>query len=186
MTRLFRVSSGISGLQAGAGGGADTMTQMQYLKAYPIATVKVIISTLIVNLNDYLQQLNMLGSMNYPLTLLAVIGPCFLLGVGLLDGQEVRGRIKIRHRIIMLLAFAITFAAIMMGLYIGDGIANPVGSSVINGIQGRYFILMLILPFLALGSDRVKQDIRHFTVKCSGIMGIMLLYAVFMLVNTCY
>ena len=183
---MFRVSSGISGLQAGAGGGADTMTQMQYLKAYPIATVKVIISTLIVNLNDYLQQLNMLGSMNYPLTLLAVIGPCFLLGVGLLDGQEVRGRIKIRHRIIMLLAFIITFAAIMMGLYIGDGIANPVGSSVINGIQGRYFILMLILPFLALGSDRVKQDIRYFTVKCSGIMGIMLLYAVFMLVNTCY
>lgn len=183
---MFRVSSGISGLQAGAGGGADTMTQMQYLKAYPIAAIKVIISTLIVNLNDYLQQLNMLGSMNYPLTLLAVIGPCFLLGVGLLDGQEVRGRIKIRHRIIMLLAFIITFAAIMMGLYIGDGIANPVGSSVINGIQGRYFILMLILPFLALGSDHVKQDIRHFTVKCSGIMGIMLLYAVFMLVNTCY
>ena len=183
---MFRVSSGISGLQAGAGGGADTMTQMQYLKAYPIAAIKVIISTLIVNLNDYLQQLNMLGSMNYPLTLLAVIGPCFLLGAGLLDGQEVRGRIKIRHRIIMLLAFIITFAAIMMGLYIGDGIANPVGASVINGIQGRYFILMLILPFLALGSDHVKQDIRHFTVKCFGIMGIMLLYAVFMLVNTCY
>ena len=86
----------------------------------------------------------------------------------------------------MLLAFIITFAAIMMGLYIGDGIANPVGSSVINGIQGRYFILMLVLPFLALGSDRVKQDIRHFTVKCFGITGIMLLYAVFMLVNTCY
>ena len=159
------------------------MTQMQYLKTYPIAAVKVIISTLIVNLNDYLQQLNILGSMNYPLTLLAVIEPCFLLGVGLLDGQEVRDRIKIKHRILILLAFVITFAAIMIGLYIGDGIANPVGSSVINGIQGRYFILMLILPFLALGSDHVKQDIRHFTVKCSGIMGIMLLY---MLVNTCY
>lgn len=183
---MFRVSSGISGLQAGAGGGADTMTQMQYLKMYPAAAVKVIISTLLVNINAYLMQLNILGSMNYPLTLFLVFGPCFLLGVGLLDGQEVRGRIKIRHRIIMLLAFIITFAAIMMGLYIGDGIANPVGSSVINGIQGRYFILMLILPFLALGSDRVKQDIRHFTVKCSGIMGIMLLYAVFMLVNTCY
>lgn len=183
---MLRVSSGISGLQAGASGGADTMTQMQYLKMYPAAAVKVIISTLLININAYLMQLNILGSMNYPLTLFLVFGPCFLLGVGLLDGQEVRGRIKIRHRIIMLLAFIITFAAIMMGLYIGDGIANPVGSSVINGIQGRYFILMLILPFLALGSDRVKQDIRHFTVKCSGFMGIMLLYAVFMLVNTCY
>ena len=96
---IFQLSSGISGLQAGAGDGADTMTQMQYLKTYPIAAVKVIISTLIVNLNDYLQQLNILGSMNYPLTLLAVIEPCFLLGVGLLDGQEVRDRIKIKHRI---------------------------------------------------------------------------------------
>lgn len=183
---MFRVSSGISGLQAGAGSGADTMTQMQYLKIHPSMAVKVILSTFLTNLNAYLMQLNILGSLNYPLTLFLVMGPCFLLGVGLLDGQEVRGRIKIRHRIIMLLAFAITFAAIMMGLYIGDGIANPVGGAVINGIQGRYFILMLILPFLALGSDRVKQDIRHFTVKCSGIMGIMLLYAVFMLVNTCY
>ncbi len=183
---MLRVSSGISDLQAGAGGGADTMTQMQYLKIHPSMTVKVILSTLLANLNAYLMQLNILGSLNYSLTLFLVMGPCFVLGVGLLDGQEVRGRIKIRHRIIMLLAFIITFAAIMMGLYIGDGIANPVGASVINGIQGRYFILMLILPFLALGSDRVKQDIRHFTVKCSGIMGIMLLYAVFMLVNTCY
>lgn len=183
---MFRVSSGISGLQAGAGSGADTMTQMQYLKIHPSMAVKVILSTFLTNLNAYLMQLNILGSLNYPLTLFLVMGPCFLLGVGLLDGQEVRGRIKIRHRIIMLLAFAITFATIMMGLYIGDGIANPVGGAVINGIQGRYFILMLILPFLALGSDRVKQDIRHFTVKCSGIMGIMLLYAVFMLVNTCY
>ena len=57
---IFQLSSGISGLQAGAGDGADTMTQMQYLKTYPIAAVKVIISTLIVNLNDYLQQLNYL------------------------------------------------------------------------------------------------------------------------------
>lgn len=183
---MFRVSSGISGLQAGASSGADTMTQMQYLKIHPSMAVKVILSTLLTNLNAYLMQLNILGSLNYPLALFLVMGPCFLLGVGLLDGQEVSGRIKIRHRIIMLLAFAITFAAIMMGLYIGDGIANPVGGAVINGIQGRYFILMLILPFLALGSDRVKQDIRHFTVKCSGIMGVMLLYAVFMLVNTCY
>ena len=183
---MLRVSSGISGLQAGAGGGADTMTQIQYLKIHPTMTLKVILSTVLTNLNTYLIHLNILGSLNYPLTLFLVIGPCFLLCVGLLDGQEVSGRIKMRHRIIMLLAFAITFAAIMLGLYIGDGIANPVGGTIINGIQGRYFILMLILPFLALGSDRVKQDIRHFTVKCSGIMGVMLLYAVFMLVNTCY
>lgn len=183
---MLRVSSGISGLQAGAGGSADTMTQMQYLKIHPTMTLKVILSTVLTNLNAYLMHLNILGSLNYPLTLFLVIGPCFILGIGLLDGQEVRGRIKMRHRIIILLAFAITFAAIMMGLYIGDGIANPVGASIINGIQGRYFILMLILPFLALGSDHVKQDIRHFTVKCSGIMGVMLLYAVFMLVNTCY
>lgn len=183
---ILRVSSGINSLQAGVGDGGDTITQMQYLKTHPSMVVKVILSTILTNLNAYLMQLNILGSLNYPLTLFLVMEPCFLLGVGLLDGQEVRGRIKVKHRIIMLLAFAITFAAILMGLYIYDGIANPVGGMVIGGIQGRYFVLMLILPFLAFGSAHVKQNISHFTVKCSGIMGVMLLYAVFMLVNNCY
>lgn len=182
---MTRVSSGISGLQAVDGTGSN-MTQMQYLMANPLAGVKVILSTLLVNTEEYLRQLNVLGSLNYPLSLLVIIAPCFLTAVGILDGQNDSGKLKIRQRILVLSTFAITAVAMMLGLYIADGYANPVGSAIIGGVQGRYFIVLLILPFIALASDKIKQNINHFTTKVFGIMGIMLLYALFVLVSTCY
>lgn len=182
---MTRVSSGISGLQAVDGTGSN-MTQMQYLMANPLAGVKVILSTLLVKTEEYLRQLNILGSLNYPLSLLVIIAPCFLTAVGILDGQNDSGKLKIRQRILILSTFAITAIAIMLGLYIADGYANPVGSAIIGGVQGRYFIVLLILPFIALVSDKIKQNINHFTTKVFGIMGIMLLYALFILMRTCY
>ena len=138
------------------------------------------------NTEEYLRQLNVLGSLNYPLSLLVIIAPCFLTAVGILDGQNDSGKLKIRQRILVLSTFAITAVAMMLGLYIADGYANPVGSAIIGGVQGRYFIVLLILPFIALASDKIKQNINHFTTKVFGIMGIMLLYALFVLVSTCY
>ena len=66
------------------------------------------------------------------------------------------------------------------------GFANPVGAAVVGGVQGRYFIILIILPFIALVSDKIKHNINHFTIKVSAIMGIMLLYALFILIKTCY
>lgn len=55
-----------------------------------------------------------------------------------------------------------------------------------RGVQGRYFIILIVLPFIALVSDKIKHNINHFTIKVSAIMGIMLLYALFILIKTCY
>ena len=68
------------------------MTQLQYLMANPLAGVKVIFSTVLVQTNEYLQQLNILGSLNYPLSMLMIIVPCFLTTVGMLDGQSMDGK----------------------------------------------------------------------------------------------
>ena len=182
---MMRVSSGISGLQA-VGGADSDVTQMQYLMLNPSAGVKVILSTILVKTVDYLSQLSILGSLNYPLSLLIIIAPCFLTGVGILDAQDMSGKLKARQRTLVLGTFVITAVAVMMGLYIADGYANPVGSAIIGGVQGRYFIILIILPFIALGSGKIKQNIRHYAGKTFGIMGVMLLYALFILMKTCY
>ena len=182
---MSRVSTGISGLQA-VGGASSDMTQLQYLMANPLAGVKVIFSTVLVQTNEYLHQLNILGSLNYPLSMLMIIAPCFLTAVGMLDGQSMDGKIKVRQRVLLIVTFIITAVAVMLGLYIADGYANPVGAAVVGGVQGRYFIILIILPFIALVSDKIKHNINHFTIKVSAIMGIMLLYALFILINTCY
>lgn len=182
---MSRVSTGISGLQA-VGGASSDMTQLQYLMANPLAGVKVIFSTVLVQTNEYLQQLNILGSLNYPLSMLMIIVPCFLTTVGMLDGQSMDGKIKVRQRVLLIVTFIITAVAVMLGLYIADGYANPVGAAVVRGVQGRYFIILIVLPFIALVSDKIKHNINHFTIKVSAIMGIMLLYALFILIKTCY
>lgn len=182
---MSRVSTGISGLQA-VGGASSDMTQLQYLMANPLAGVKVIFSTVLVQTNEYLHQLNILGSLNYPLSMLMIIAPCFLTAVGMLDGQSMDGKIKVRQRVLLIVTFIITAVAVMLGLYIADGYANPVGAAVVGGVQGRYFIILIILPFIALVSDKIKHNINHFTIKVSAIMGIMLLYALFILIKTCY
>lgn len=182
---MSRVSTGISGLQA-VGGASSDMTQLQYLMANPLAGVKVIFSTVLVQTNEYLHQLNILGSLNYPLSMLMIIAPCFLTAVGMLDGQSMDGKIKVRQRVLLIVTFIITAVAVMLGLYIADGYANPVGAAVVGGVQGRYFIILIILPFIALVSDKIKHNINHFTIKVFAIMGIMLLYALFILIKTCY
>lgn len=182
---MSRVSTGISGLQA-VGGASGDMTQLQYLMANPLVGVKVIFSTVLVQTNEYLHQLNILGSLNYPLSMLMIIAPCFLTTVGMLDGQSMDGKIKVRQRVLLIVTFIITAVAVMLGLYIADGYANPVGAAVVGGVQGRYFIILIILPFIALVSDKIKHNINHFTIKVSAIMGIMLLYALFILIKTCY
>lgn len=183
---MLSVSSGIPQMQAVSAG--EGMTQTQYLLAHPLHLPKVLAKTLVTVGYFYLESLNLLGSLNCALPLLYILGPCFLVGVALLDMDVPEsGRIfTLRNRILILAAFVITALLIFVGLYIGDGAANPVGEEIVSGVQGRYFIVLLILPFMALKSNRIQQRIENLSVKCSGIMGVMLLYAAMMVFKNYY
>lgn len=183
---ILTVASGIQGMQAVS--AADGMTQTQYLLAHPMQLPMVLAKTVVGMGYYYLESLNILGSLNCSLNLLFTLGPCFLTAVALLD-MDVPGSSRIftvRNRILMLAAFGITAVLIFVGLYIGDGVANPVGADIISGVQGRYFIVLLILPFMALKSNRIQHRIENLSVKCSGIMGVMLLYAALMVFKNYY
>lgn len=183
---ILTVSSGIQGMQAVS--AAEDMTQTQYLLAHPMYLPKVLVKTMLTMGYFYLQSLNILGSLNCGLPLLFTLGPCFLVAVALLDMDVPEsGKIfTVRNRILILAAAVITMLMIFIGLYIGDGVANPVGAGIVSGVQGRYFIVLLILPFIALKSNRIQQKIENLSLKCSGIMGVMLLYAAMMVFKNYY
>lgn len=173
--------------EAAAGGG---VTQIDYLLANPFHIVKVFVKTMVFMSAWFVESMYIFGSLNCNLGVLAYAGPCFIAAVGLLDVQEAQNgkadAFSVRNRILMFLGFAVTFVLILLGLYIADGVANPVGASMILGVQGRYFIALLPLVFMALHSSRLRNNIEHFGLKVSGIAGVMLLYASVMLQNAYY
>ena len=72
-----------------------------------------------------------------------------------------------------------------MGIYIGDGSINKVGELVAQGIQGRYFIAAIPVFFAAISQKGIQNRVKYFTEKTLGIMGIMLLYAIYSLYGHC-
>ncbi|MDE7434617.1 MAG: DUF2142 domain-containing protein [Lachnospiraceae bacterium] len=183
---VLRVAPGISNVQAVS--AASDMTQSQYLMAHPLYLPKVLAKTVVTMGWFYLQSLSVLGSLNCDLSLLFVLLPCFLTAVALLDMDVPEsGRIfTVRNRILIMAAAIVTAVLIMVGLYIGDGVANPVGADIVSGVQGRYFIVLLILPFMALKSNRIRQNVDNLSLKCSGVMGVMLLYAALIVFRNYY
>ena len=74
---------------------------------------------------------------------------------------------------------------IVMGLYIGDGRANTVGSDVVQGVQGRYFIPVIPVFLAAICPKGYRSKISHFAEKAAGAMAVMLLYSTFILYRSC-
>jgi len=164
----------------------EGMTQLQFVTSNPVNFIKILCTTMLDKFEIYVEWLNTLGWMNYSLTPLTVIIPCFLTVIGVIDTNAVSAKIKLEDRVILFFTFLVCTAVMMLGLYISDGRINPVGSNVILGVQGRYFIPVLILPFLALGSRKLKNHIDYFSMKTASVIGICLIYTEWVLIRSCY
>lgn len=162
------------------------MTQFQYVKANPLAVIKVLVSSILNFFNMYVEQLNTLGWLNYSLNILQTIIPCFVVGIACLDTEGVRERIRTSHRILCFVTGVIIVIMGMLGLYLMDTVANPVGAQVISGYQGRYAIPSIILLLMVFGSGKVENKINAFSVKVVGCMGLFLAYTIVSLVRLCY
>lgn len=162
------------------------MTQFEYAKENPLAVIKAIIATILTFFNMYVQQLNTLGWLNYSLNILQTIIPCFVIGIACLDTEGVREKIKMHHRILCFITAVIVIILGMLGLYLMDTDANPIGSWLIFGYQGRYVIPCMLLLFMVFGSGRVENKMKAFSVKVVGCMGIFLAYTMVSLIRTCY
>lgn len=162
------------------------MTQFEYAKDNPLAVMKTLFSSVLTFFNMYVEQLNTLGWLNYSLNILQTIVPCFVVGIACLDTEGVRERIRMFHRVLCFATGGIVVVMGMLGIYLMDTSANPIGNSLILGYQGRYVIPCMLLLFMTLGSGRIENRIKAFSVKIVGCMGLFLAYTMISLVRMCY
>lgn len=180
---LFSAASTVSGSQASM--GAEGMTQFQYLSQHPKFIIQMLITTFLNKFNDWMTWLNTLGNLNYQLGVLIYLMPMYMIFVGCLDRVQACEKIRTKDRWLCFITFMATCLGVVMGIYIGDGSINKVGELVAQGIQGRYFIAAIPVFFAAISQKGIQNRVKYFTEKTLGIMGIMLLYAIYSLYGHC-
>lgn len=126
---------------------ADPSGQIKFILAHPIKFSTVLINNIWMNGVDYLRSWAAIYGYDY----WPVPTPTFYLyGGGLLaallvkeNGNEIAGR----TRLALGITFVIAYLATIASLYVTFA---PVGSDLIDGVQGRYFMPVMPLLFLTL------------------------------------
>ena len=182
------LSAGIPDPSANVMSTSETtqISQLGYVVANPLFAAKVYIRTIVSYAGYYIEQLNTLGWLNYTLGMLEFVIPVFMVGVALLDSKDSQKKVSIKDKVIFITTFAVVVSAGMMGLYLLDSVANPVGAPTILGYQGRYTIPVLMLMLAFFSPRSVENNINTFSHKVVGVMGLALSYASIILLNKCY
>lgn len=167
-------------------GAESELTQFGYMLEHPMAVIKAFFFTIGMYFSKYIDHVNTLGWLNYPLEPIRYIIPIFVSCVALLDTQDLRVKQEKKDKLLYICTFAITVSAGMLGLYLFDEISNPVGSPLMLGYQGRYAIPVLMLLMMLLPNKKIENKIEHFSVKVVGFMAVMLCLANVMLYVLCY
>ena len=156
-----------SGLLVESNPGVDSKEQLMGILTHPLSFGATILRT--INMNIELWMNNMLGmslgafSFNLP-NVLFYISFGFL--VVLLAQRDERLEMKLFDRWVFIITFAVIMLLICVSLYIQW---TPVGAPVIDGIQGRYFLpILLLIPVMLV---RTKNKKPH--AELIGERGIM-------------
>ena len=138
------------------GGATSTSGQISFILHNPVFFVKLLVRSVTDTFGDRMLGNNIFGSLAHYdyLTFTAITGlPVVAVAMTDMPDKQVFSK---RQKLFMGLVVLINIAIIWTALYISY---TPVGDSVINGVQGRYFV-PLLLPFLLLFStDRIKNKI---------------------------
>lgn len=179
-----RMLSGLATMTATASNGG--MTQTQYLMANPGHYFAVLLHTVMSYFYYYNQTLGTLGSLGYNLTFLWPVIPALLMGTAVLDVNNNTVKMTIKDKLLCFGAFILSSAGVLTALLVGDGRINGVGCDIVIGVQGRYFIPVLLLLMLCFSSKNVKHEIKNFSNKLLLVNMFMLFYSAMMLLTYCY
>lgn len=153
--------------------------QISFLLSDPISSLGYIFMNILSHGKEWIW--GMLGRFGYSYTvmnkgLLTIYG-LILLTIALLENTE-KNEFNIKQRYFILGIGIATMAVIVVGFY---ALASPVGSKVIFGLQGRYFIPAIPFILLSLSNNVVKkqQFIENKNVIVSAILLIVLSYTVY-------
>jgi Predicted membrane protein (DUF2142) len=145
--------------------GANPVSQARYILTRPFSIVTLIFSDLWTHIFLYIKGWIADYGYGYWGTPWFII-PIYLLALFAGYLIEDKKRPDKRARIALISVFGIGYLATLMSLYVGY---TPVGSSEIQGVHGRYFIVIFPLLLLRLIGSRIK------TIKLNRILAMRVL-----------
>ena len=140
----------------------NMVEQVKYIIMHPIEYVKTFIKTNIELGEFYFMSFNgrSLGWLNINVFSLPVIFYAVLLVSTIWIGKNERD-FNLKQKILVLATFLVIVALIFTGLYLTY---TEVGAEIILGVQGRYFIPIVLLVFLSLISKEKFVEYKHSTI----------------------
>lgn len=140
------------------GDGVSAIEQIGFVLESPLRTIKVLIRTIAENAYVYMENLvcGPMGWFDIPIdSICTMVMLCMLVMVCIMDnaGKKINNSEKTCMSVILLSTLALIFAAEYLTW-------TPVGSMEISGVQGRYFIPLLI-PAFVIFNNRIKYDLSR-------------------------
>lgn len=148
--------------------------RLSFMINYPFYSINILINTIMTNFKIYLQGfIGDFGWLDAPLpnSFIAFYASIIFI-VSLLDNNN-NIRLKAIHRIILFLTSFITIVCIFTLLFLTY---NGAGSKIIEGVQGRYFIPIAPLIFLAFYNNifKIKENKLFVSVVIISIFALSL------------
>jgi len=126
---------------------ADPLGQIKFILANPFELLAILASNIRAKAFDYiLDGTAIYGYAYWPVPVWVYVFYLAGLIIALFPRENKNGADK-RTRIMLVIVFVITYLATILSLYVTY---NPVGNKVIEGVQGRYFVTVMPLLFLAI------------------------------------
>ncbi len=130
----------------------DPGQQLAHVIARPLVVLRMILTDYAMNADRYLAHfIGRLGWLDTPLpTALLGAYALALLFIAVTGGPP-RASIPGRHRLLAAMVLVLTISAISLSMYL---VWTPVGASVVEGVQGRYFIPVAPVALLIVANRR--------------------------------
>ena len=147
---------------------ANPQAQLSYILTHPFAFIQTVVKDVAVNGWLYVQGwINGYGY--YYWTPPQIVSLFYLLGLaGVIFLDSTSEQLDRKHRIVLLLVFAVSYLATVVSLYLSF---TPVGLDQVFGVQGRYFV-PLVLPLALVLASLSRR--KTFTISSPNWGGIFL------------
>jgi len=154
--------------------GVNANMQIAYIIGHPLQFASNILYTLSQQLNFYVQSFfgGSLGWFDIPVhTWIVLVFTLALLFIAVCDNKY-NVKFTINKKIMLFATFIVISLLIFASIYIQY---NRVQSAVIDGIQGRYFMPIILLLLALFNNNKIKLEISEKTFNFSLAAGIILL-----------
>jgi Predicted membrane protein (DUF2142). len=129
---------------------------------HPFDTVGIIVQTTISQFTYYFTSMmgSMLGWLSIPVSYAIIVGLSACLLASCLHGYDAEAAaMPLRHRVLIALAVISVYVFFQIGMMVWW---TPLGSGIIMGVQGRYFIPVLPLALFAVFRFKKNETPKSF------------------------